>query len=131
MELPTKKDIKKNFDHYREIAKRFNEVSERKKEKEQLAYAESVLKPYFDKYVTPKSPSKIFDKKCIKLIAFKETDSEVEHAFDYRGFESGVYIGYAERSNAFGRDHLAKDCTIEVDKKKVYYHDMDGFERIY
>lgn len=131
MELPTKKDIKKNFDHYREIAKRFNEVSEKKKKKEQLAYAESVLKPYFDKYVTPKSPSKVFDKKCIKLIAFKETDSKVERTFDYRDFKGGVYIGYAEQSNAFGRDHLDKDCTIEVDKKKVYYKDMDGFERIY
>jgi hypothetical protein len=131
MELPTKKDIKKNFDHYREIAKRFNEVSEKKKEKEQLTYAESVLKPYFDKYVTPKSPSKVFDKKCIKLIAFKETDSKVEHAFDYRGFESSVYIGYAEKSNAFGRDSLAKDCIIEVDRKKVYSRNGDGFVRIY
>ena len=124
---PTKKEIKKNFDYYKEIVTRFNEICAKKKAKEHAHYAVSALKPLFDRFVAQVYESKVFNEKCIEVGDFQETKRQ-HHAFSYS--HDGVYISYSEQTNP-GESHFYKDIEIEVDNKRVYSKDSDGFEIIF
>ena len=125
--LPTKKEIKKDFDHYKEIVNRFNEICEKRKEKEKRKYAVTKLRPLFDRFVAQNYETKKWDEKGIEIVDFEETKCQ-HHAFVYD--HDDVYITFSEQTNP-GGNHFYADIDIDVDKKCIYRKNSDGFESIF